>query len=191
MKFQNTGWGWWEMEVVEDKKKKKKPKYTHTHTKPKHQNKKPDCAKLEGSLKTRGWSNLVTGVSMATMCSLFPLPTSLVLLRYLSAEEKVDWLLKVGHVLEHSGKSCGGLREEAGQGPDGIEAKNHRTKWKTVATELRDEEQPRNPGSAVQDSEPGSVLAIWLRDSDSQSHRIPRNHIIASPRTVGSKTCHS
>lgn len=93
-------------------------------------------------------------------------------------------------MLDRSGKTCGGVQEEADQGPDGIEAKNHRTKWQTVAAELRDEEQPRNPGSAVQGREPGSVLAIWLRYSDGQSHCIPRNHLIASPRTVGSKICH-
>lgn len=49
--------------------------------------------KLEGPLKTRAWSNLVTGVSMTTMCSFIPSsPTPLVLLKCLTAEEeKVDW----------------------------------------------------------------------------------------------------
>lgn len=52
----------------------------------------------------------------------------------------------------------------------------------------RDGEQPTGPGSEGQDSEPREgVSSIWLRYSEGQSLWTPRNHRIASPRTVSSK----
>lgn len=62
--------------------------------------------KLEDPLKTRARSNLVTGVSMATMCSFIPSsPTPLVLLQCPTAEEKVN-SHRVAHCCEKVGP-CG------------------------------------------------------------------------------------
>lgn len=74
------------------------------------------------------------------------------------------------------------------QGAGGLGAKDHRRMESGGFRTLKMKEQPSSPGSGGQDGEPREgVSAIWPRYSEGQSYSTPRNHNIASPRSVSSK----